>query len=795
MTAEPLKSIPPVFPGDKAAVLSRLEGRTRHSHIGQQVCINERQWRQDQPGCIQAIQSIFTTGSLIIRSSHSQEDGMQTTLAGQFKSFGAIDVNDPPLIATSIDRVFDSYSKSSKTDSERVLIQQHLDACVLVGVMLTRSLNSGAPYDHISYLHHPLSTDGVTSGADGPLQQFISLKHAPQALKAIPKELEPIMVAARELERLCQSTELNIEFGIDSNQQVHVFQVRQIPAGTRQVNCDESLLIKTIKRFTHQLSNTQPATKQVLGDQSVYGIMPDWNPAEIIGIKPRPLALSLYQFVLMDEIWAEQRYAWGYRDLRGVPLLTSFGGCPYVDVRISLNSLIPAALDEAVAKRLVDAQITHLKQHPQLHDQLEFEVAVSVLTPAFDEAAARQLVPHGVTEDDLNQLRAALRDITAKAMLRLQEDLKPTKHLLASRTSHTASAESAIQQGIGLINEVKRLGALPFAHAARSAFLAVAWLRDMVKTGLLTEQEKNAFIGQIKTVSGQFKADMSTMPIQELIAEYGHLRPGTYDITSPAYWEKPELYFYRAAGQGQKPNHQTHPFELSHHSRTSINQWLKSTFENTPVADWQADDLLDFCRQAIVLREASKFEFTRNLSLAIDRFIEFGQAHDLSREQLSYLTMHDLLAVADNPWQVPFIRAMIAERTKQHALSQCLELPHLITRPQDLCGFKVPQLMPSYITHAVVEAPLKSQWHAPQKLHGCVVLLEQADPGFDWLFNYGIAGLMTAHGGANSHMAIRAAELNVPACIGLGKSVYENMSHIEFIRLDCAARQWLPVAQ
>ena len=35
--------------------------------------------------------------------------------------------------------------------------------------------------------------------------------------------------------------------------------------------------------------------------------MPDWNPAEIIGIKPKPLALSLYKGLITDSIWSQQR--------------------------------------------------------------------------------------------------------------------------------------------------------------------------------------------------------------------------------------------------------------------------------------------------------------------------------------------------------------------------------------------------------------------------------------------------------------------------------------------------------
>ena len=34
--------------------------------------------------------------------------------------------------------------------------------------------------------------------------------------------------------------------------------------------------------------------------ETAFGVMPDWNPAEIIGIRPRPLALSLYQEIMTD---------------------------------------------------------------------------------------------------------------------------------------------------------------------------------------------------------------------------------------------------------------------------------------------------------------------------------------------------------------------------------------------------------------------------------------------------------------------------------------------------------------
>ena len=56
-----------------------------------------------------------------------------------------------------------------------------------------------------------------------------------------------------------------------------------------------------------------------------------------------------------------------------------------------------------------------------------------------------------------------------------------------------------------------------------------------------------------------------------------------------------------------------------------------------------------------------------------------------------------------------------------------------------------------------------------------IVVIENADPGFDYIFSYKIKGLITKFGGANSHMSIRCMELNIPAIIGLGRFDYEKI--------------------
>tara|TARA_B100000929_G_C15196330_1_gene314142 strand:- start:215 stop:517 length:303 start_codon:yes stop_codon:yes gene_type:complete len=66
-----------------------------------------------------------------------------------------------------------------------------------------------------------------------------------------------------------------------------------------------------------------------------------------------------------------------------------------------------------------------------------------------------------------------------------------------------------------------------------------------------------------------------------------------------------------------------------------------------------------------------------------------------------------------------------------------------------------------------------------------IILLENADPGYDWIFSYNLAGLITKYGGVASHMAIRCAELNLPAAIGCGEIFYEKLQHSSRVLLDC----------
>ena len=53
----------------------------------------------------------------------------------------------------------------------------------------------------------------------------------------------------------------------------------------------------------------------------------------------------------------------------------------------------------------------------------------------------------------------------------------------------------------------------------------------------------------------------------------------------------------------------------------------------------------------------------------------------------------------------------------------------------------------------------------------------------------GISGLITKYGGANSHMAIRAAELQIPAVLGVGEVLYQKWLSTKRLYINCLTQK------
>jgi len=96
---------------------------------------------------------------------------------------------------------------------------------------------------------------------------------------------------------------------------------------------------------------------------------------------------------------------------------------------------------------------------------------------------------------------------------------------------------------------------------------------------------------------------------------------------------------------------------------------------------------------------------------------------------------------------------------------------------------------PNFITHKKITAEVVflESYEDSKSLKDKIVLIENADPGYDWIFTLSIAGLITKYGGANSHMAIRCAEFAIPAAIGCGEAIFDELINVRHLALDCSA--------
>ena len=229
-----------------------------------------------------------------------------------------------------------------------------------------------------------------------------------------------------------------------------------------------------------------------MGSRTVYGVMPDWNPAEIIGVRPKPLALSLYRELVTDAIWAYQRHNYGYRNLRSFPLMLHFFGLPYIDVRLSFNSFIPADLEEGLAGRLTDYYIDRLLAEPTLHDKVEFEIIFSCYTLDLPEQLER-LAKAGFA----NKERAAIADSLRRLTNRIihskdglwREDAAKLEILHARREELFSSSADPLERIYWLLEDAKRYGTLPFAGLARAGFVAVQMLQSLMAVGVFSRAD------------------------------------------------------------------------------------------------------------------------------------------------------------------------------------------------------------------------------------------------------------------------------------------------------------------
>ena len=104
---------------------------------------------------------------------------------------------------------------------------------------------------------------------------------------------------------------------------------------------DNDFLNNVIINLKKKFNKIQKVTPNIVGKKTLLSNMSDWNPAEMIGSKPTKLALSLYSGLITNEVWAEQRMNYDYKDVRPNRLMIDMAGSAFIDLRVDFNSFLP----------------------------------------------------------------------------------------------------------------------------------------------------------------------------------------------------------------------------------------------------------------------------------------------------------------------------------------------------------------------------------------------------------------------------------------------------------------------
>lgn len=775
----------------KADILSALGGKLYRFKIPELEILSFSDWSSNPHKILGHLHQKFGNREVIVRSSVSTEDGENFSMAGKHLSVGPVSVRNGPAMRNAVDAVIRSYGLAHpQLVREQFFVQEMVADVTASGVVFTREMNSGAPYYVINYDDISANTSSVTAGmSESSNRSLLVWRSSVNEMRS--SRFKRLLRAIAELEDKLGRNDLDIEFALDGSETPHLLQVRPI---TSHKSWDADIGPRLEKKLVEAEREMRASLRRGAwhpGSQTVLGQMPDWNPAEIIGETPRVLALSLYRRLITDQAWIQARVVMGYWKRVNLPLLVEVGHKPYIDVRLSFNSLIPKGVSRGTRRRLVTEWVQKLIDNPHLHDKIEFEIAASSITFDLDRELVRKAT--SLNPRQVRELRGALIR-HGRSILSSQGS-----GTLAHATAELTQLESAelpphkcgVTDVLRVLDLTYRFGTVPFGIVARHGFVAKSLLDSLVRMGIFSKQNRDDFLMSVPTVASDLvKAFRSyqagRQSATDFFVEYGHLRPGTYDITSRRY----DSFDYLSGSWAEAPAQgelAVSEFYLS----SSQQQEIDSLFRDFGLNDFDAESLLDYCSRAIAAREKGKFIFTRALSWVLEALAENGRENGLDREIISHIPLGYMLETwksgSSTEKKIERLRRVAARNREAHQLAQSLKMPVLISSPGSLRVIPFQVATPNFITSKSVVAPtalLDGSALQPQ-IRGHIVLIESADPGFDWIFAQEIAGLITKYGGANSHMAIRASEFAIPAAIGCGEELFRQLRESILVRLDC----------
>lgn len=774
----------------KSNTLKVLQNKIKYSKIEQIFDFTVNDWISNKSNILDVIFKNFGKCLIIVRSSAKGEDSYDKSEAGNYDSVQNVSTSSKMQVENAIKQVISSYEKKGNSfPDNQILIQKQTSNVITSGVAFTRTPNN-EPYYVINF-DDGFSTDSVTKGQQSSLVKIFRKLE----FNKIPDKWKLLIKSFKEIEKITKTDWLDIEFGITQNNQVVIFQVRPLISEKKLTSINNDTKISKMIQINKNKYEKLKTSKHLFGNKTIFSDMSDWNPAEILGNNPNLLDYSLYDYLIMKKIWQEGRTFLGYHDVYPAPLMVKFGNKPYVDVRASFNSLIPKKINNKLKHKLIKFYLDKLEQNPHLHDKVEFDILFTCYDLTLYKRL-KELKKFGFDEKEISVIKNTLIEFTNQIIKNFPSISKQCNHLINQMSENRNNVISKLKQtnrnvpllltaAEKLLNDCRTFGTLPFSMMARIAFIGTILLKSLKTHGYLDSEFVEKFMMSITTPLSEIQDDVEAYLKNKILKtdflkKYGHLRPGTYDITALRYDAEPEFFDRIKFLKQKKFIH----VNVDENYLLSILQKHKLKFTSI--------GFLNFIKDGLTQREQLKFEFTKNLSESLELIAEAGLKMGFTRNDLSYLDLSTILK-NKNKNNIKIIwKNIIQKNMKKKNLNDLLVLPPLIFSKNDFEIVKYYVSKPNYITSKKLVKniiKLKNFDNKVQNLSNKIVLIENADPGYDWIFTRNPSGLITKYGGVASHMAIRCSELGLPAVIGCGEILFEKLLNSNKVLLDCKNEQ------
>ena len=752
----------------KAETLNKLRKYKLDFKIPKFFFFTVNDWNNSQEEIFIRIFNLFKKKRIIIRSSSLEEDKEDYSAAGKYQSI-VIKSYTKEKIKKKIEEIIKDFKKKDKKSylKNQIIIQEYISNISISGVAFTHDIETGSPYYVVNYDDNSNKTESVTSGkGEDSNKKLYIYRKSTNKIKSL--RFKRLIKSIINLEKVLNIKYLDIEFAVDKNFTVYLFQVRPISSKSKWQKVDK-------KKISKYFNSTKLQIKNILKQKTILGQMPDWNPAEMIGERPNIISFDLYKRLITDNSWLKARSLMGYKNDFNKILMINIAGRPFINSRLSFNSFIPKSIPKKIELKLIKYWLRIFQQSPNLHDKIEFEVAITT----FDFFLPNKIkkIPNDIlTMKEKNTVLKCYKDFTFDNIqhnnfLDYKKSLSYLKNLNLNKNFDIKK----------LIKLLKNKGIIPFAIMARHAFIAQSFLKSFLKKKIFTPKQNEEFQRSINTVTKSFLEDMSkvssgTLSKEDFMKIYGHLRPGTYDIKSKRYDQMLNFVY--------KKNRILHKkFNLKKNTENKIKLALK----NEKIKDLSPKQLLDYISESIELREYSKFIFTRILSFILEKIKKSTKEKGIAVNDLAFLKINELNK------NKSYLLKKILNRKKIYHLQSKIKIPQVIFNESDMDV--IPNLFstPNFVSSKHIEGKivfLDNNFKKKPIISNKIVLIKNADPGYDWIFSEKILGLITQFGGVNSHMAIRCSELDLPAIVGVGEKYFKEIQNSKKIELNCKAKSF-----